>query len=324
MIHFIRPAWLLALIPVVFFTYRLYQLVRVGGDWRRACDAHLLPYIFQAAKPARQYAKLLVVMAWVLIVMGLAGPSWYQAAQTVFKNLTSRVIVLDLSSSMNAADIKPSRLSRAKFKVLDLLKENVGGRMGMIVFAGEPYVISPLTQDANTIAGMVSVLETSLMPAPGQNMAFALNKAEDLLSRGGVQEGEIILITDSNPDKLAMESATQANNAGYRVEVLAMGTEKGAPIPDRSGFVSDAEGNIIVAKLPLEALRRLAQAGGGQLIRFTNNDRDIKTLVKLFNIDDQGESTEETVTQWVDEGHWFALLALLFLLPLFQRGRVSL
>ena len=166
----------------------------------------------------------------------MMGPTFAEEEQTVYQGLQSRVIVLDLSESMDAKDIKPSRLTRAKYKVADLLKQKSSGQTALIVFSGEPYVVSPLTKDTKTIAAMIPVLETVLMPVTGHDIGAALDKAGALLS--GMTSGDVILITDSVPGAKARKAAAKLRADGYRLDVLGVGTNKPAPIPSASGFVS--------------------------------------------------------------------------------------
>lgn len=319
MIHFIRPWWFLALIPVIVLVIRLYKRSKGGGAWQKVCDPHLLSHILHPGEGASTGGVFLLAAIWVFMVIGLAGPSLEEEEQTVYQSLQSRVIVLDLSESMDAEDVKPSRLARAKFKVIDLLDQERSGRTAFIVFAGEPYVVSPLTQDTKTLADMVPVLETELMPAKGHDIGAALEKARALLIRAGVTSGDVILITDSVPDAGARKSAAALRSSGYRLDVLAIGTQKGAPIPSESGFVSDKYGSVVMTKLPMRALETLAATGGGKAIHFTFDDSDVQQLLTWLDVQGPAESVADTIRQWVDEGYWFALLAALFMLPLCRR-----
>lgn len=315
--HFIRPWWILAMLPVAIVFFSIYKQSIAGGAWRDVCDPHLLPHFLRAEKSESKYALYLLVLIWCLMVFGLMGPSFEEQEQIVYQGLQSRVIVLDLSESMDANDIKPSRLTRAKFKVTDLLKQEGSGQTGLIVFSGEPYVVSPLTRDTKTISAMMPVLETELMPVLGNDIGAALNKAGDLLS--GTSRGEVILITDSIPDSKARKAAEKLHAAGYRLDVLGVGTNKPAPIPSSSGFVSNEQGSVVLTSLSMPALNALASAGGGRAVRFTLDDSDLKRLQSWFSQSGPAEETAETISQWIDEGYWFALLVALLILPFSRR-----
>jgi Ca-activated chloride channel family protein len=277
----------------------------------------LLSHFLKKEQSGTQYALYLLLLIWCFMVIGLMGPSFEEQEQLVYQGLQSRMIVLDLSRSMDAKDIKPSRLTRAKYKVTDLLKQEESGQTGLIVFSGEPYVVSPLTRDTKTIAAVIPVLETELMPVPGNNIGMALDKARELLS--GVQRGDVILITDSIPDAKARRAAKNLHAAGYRLDVLGVGTSKPAPIPSSSGFVSNEQGGVVLTSLSMPALNALASVGGGKAVRFTLDDSDVKQLQSWFSQSGPAEESVETISQWIDEGYWLALLVALLVLPFSRR-----
>lgn len=273
---------------------------------------------------AKRSSVLLLALLWSSMVVGLVGPSLNKQEETVYRSMRSHVIVLDLSQSMNAEDVSPSRLARAKFKVLDLLGQGSADRMALVVFSGEPYVVSPLTSDTKTISQLTNVLETNLMPSHGENMAGGLTKAMELLVGEGMPGGDVILVTGSKPGASAMRAAATLKSRGYTLDVLAVGTEKGAPMPTVGGFVKDEKGNIKVSKLPTTDLRALARQGGGRFVRFTADSSDINQFAALFNKQGEAEAVSETVSQWVDEGYWFALVGACLMLPFFRKGKVRL
>src|SRR5262249_54427880 len=151
--------------------------------------------------------------------------------------------------SMDANDLKPSRLALARLKLLDLLERRAEGQTALIVYAAQPFVVSPLTNDAKTIAALVESLATELMPAQGSRADRALALAADLLKQAGMASGDVLLITDGT-DARDAAAAAAVRAHGLRVSVLGIGTAEGAPIPlARGGLYTNPKGDIVIARL---------------------------------------------------------------------------
>ena len=325
--HFLRPGWLLMLLPLALLAWRLARVKGQGNAWRDQVDPHLLSHLLvDTGGRRRKWAAWLLALGWLMLVVALAGPTWQRLPQPGFQLQQYRVILLDLSPSMNAADQPPSRLTHARFKVLDLLRASDEGQVALIAYGPEPFVVSPLTSDVDTIAGQVPQLETDLLPVPGERRTgMALDEALDLLQQAAAPQGDVILITDalSSPGS-AVAAAQRLSDAGYRLSVLGVGTPSGAPIPlPGGGFIRDANGAAILAPLEEEPLRMLATAGGGTYIRANSGQQDLEALLTRSSNSPilPGSSEEEAITdQWREEGPWL-LLALLPLAALaFRRG----
>ena len=210
------------------------------------------------------YRRHQVPVALLLLVLALAGPTWERLPEPLYQARQFRVVALDLSPSMNATDVAPSRLVRARFKVLDLLRQSEEGQTAMLAYGPEPYVVSPLTTDVKTIAAQVPSLDTSLLPVAGARRTdLALDQAAELLRQAGAPEGEVVLVTDGMENAPATNAAAARLRAsGYRVSVLGVGTLDGSPVRSRDGgFLKDANGAIRVSRLQETALRALAVVG---------------------------------------------------------------
>ncbi len=325
--HFIRPEWFYALLPLALIFWMLRHRNAQKGSWSQVCDAHLLPHLLvqpETNKRRQWIPLLLLALAWLVTVVALAGPAWDKQPQPVFQTSDSRIIVLDLSRSMDAGDIQPSRLTRAKHKVLDILKQSQEGQTGLIVFSNQAYVVSPLTQDAATIAAMIPALGSEIMPRQGSRPELALEKADQLLTQGGAIDGDIILITDGVNDT-AIDAARSLQEKGRRVSVLAVGTPQGAPIPvtEGGGFLKDSQGAIVVPRLDRSALQNLANQGNGIYAELRADDSDIKTLLADSSSQkhlDKSEDTQQTTDAWREEGPWLVLLLLPLAALAFRRG----
>ena len=191
-LHFLRPEWFYALIPLLMLALLFLRRKLYSRNWRSVIDPRLLPHVLigKVGKPG-YWAIALFVLTGTLAIISIAGPVWEQLPQQVFKQQSAMVIALDLSSSMNAEDVKPSRLSRAQFKLRDLLALRKEGQTALIVYANAAFTVTPLTDDTNTIMSMVPSLSTDMLPAQGNNTEAALQKAVELMNNSGITQGDI-------------------------------------------------------------------------------------------------------------------------------------
>ncbi len=324
-LHWLRPAWLLLLPALPLLLWLRRGGAAGAGAWREHCDPALLAYLGDPGVSRRsRWPLALLLLGWLLGVLALAGPAWERAELPVYRDPTSRVFVLDLSHSMDATDLVPSRLARARFKLTDLLTRAAGSRVGLVVFAGDAFALAPLTDDVNTLLNLVPALETALMPVQGSRAERGIERATELLRGGGARHGDIILITDGVSADTARR-ASDARAAGYRVSVLAVGTRGGAPIPEPDGgFLKDAAGRIVIPAVDSARLIAVANAGGGRFATLSIDDSDIDRLLARAVSDplrdEAGETWRTAGQRWRDGGPWL-LLALLPLAALaFRRG----
>jgi Ca-activated chloride channel family protein len=324
--HFLRPLWLLALIPLMLALWRLATHGDDADSWRQLVDPHLLPHVLVGQNNnVRRLPLALLGLGWVITVLALAGPVWKQLPRPVYQATTHRVLGLDLSPSMNATDLPPSRLTHARFKVLDILKRAQEGHTALLAYGTEPYVVSPLTSDARTIEAQVPSLETELLPVEGpKNTALALRKAGELLRRAGAPTGEIILITDglAHP-AVAQQAAASLRQAGYRVSVLAVGTSEGAPIPlPDGGFLKGRNGTLLLSKLNRGVLRALAAAGGGRYVEASLDDHDVQAVMESGSpgLEAALRQSDVKADTWREEGPWLLLVLLPLAAVAFRRG----
>ena len=233
------------------------------------------------------------------------------------------MIVMDLSLSMNSSDLKPSRMERARFKVSDILAKQQDGVVGLVVFAGDAFVVSPLTRDGETISAMLPALRPDIMPVQGSRADLGLLKAAELLKQAGRMRGEVLLLADSYADDRALKAAKQLRQQGIITSVLGIGTEQGAPLPTgRGDFVRNNDNEVITTKLDVPAMRKLASAGGGDYVSLTASDEDISQLVAervqatRHRTDDKFNQT----SRWKENGPWLVILLLPLAALAFRRG----
>ena len=316
--HFLQPLWLLALLPLAAILWRAIHSTSTDNPWRKIVDARLLPLLMNGQHQASGNTALWVLAAgWLLAVVALADPAWEQQPQPVMQTSTSRVIVFDLSRSMLATDIKPSRLASARFKVEDILRHNEEGQTGLVVFAGDAFTVSPLTRDADTILSLLKALDPAIMPVQGSRADLGLLKAAELLKQAGIQGGRILLIADGVEGNKTGQVAKQLRQDGYRVSVLGIGTPAGAPLPN-----SDPSVTPRIVKLEESALQAVATAGGGNYVRFSGNNSDINTLLSAApeRTGASHQSSDFLTQKWKENGPFLAVLLLPLAALAFRRG----
>jgi Ca-activated chloride channel family protein len=195
--HFLRPEWFWALIPLAALVLWWSFHHARGGQWRRLVDPALQPHVLTGGAGRRGRAgPWIFALAGLLTVTALAGPAWERLPQPVFKDRSALVIGLDLSRSMLARDLAPSRLERAKLKGVDILRARRTGQTALVAFAAGAFTVTPLTDDVETITAHVSDLDVDLMPAQGSRPDRAVDKAMELFDNTGIRHGRVLLITD--------------------------------------------------------------------------------------------------------------------------------
>jgi len=321
--HFIRPLWLLALIPFLALLIILLKKQFQHGHWNRICDSELLPFILQSNFQQHSKAPVfLTAIGCLIAILAISGPTWEKLPAPVFRNISALVIVLDLSQSMNAQDIKPSRLIRARYKIADILKQRKDGQTALIVYANNAYTVTPLTNDIETIASQLTALNSQIMPRQGSNAYNAIKKATALLKQTGLNQGDILLVTDGINDSLITKITPILDP--YRLSILAIGTPSGAPINmPNGGFLKDPVGTIVIPKLNLTALAELSHAGQGILQTITADDTDTNALAARFNQHPEkakNESQDIQLDLWLERGPWLLFLVIPLASLCFRRG----
>jgi Ca-activated chloride channel family protein len=326
--HFLRPLALLGLIPALLIVALTQWRKRSAGNWEKIINPELLPFLMQGDNAKKQRGIYAVLAAWIITCMALAGPTWQQLPQPVHKKDAALILIMDLSPSMLAEDIKPSRLARARFKLIDILKARSEGFTALVVFGGEAYTLSPLTEDSNTIISLVPTLQPSLLPAYGSNTEEAVETALELAINGGYQQADLLLITDGVASPAFATVQSMVKRAGkFRLSILGVGTAQGAPIPTGSGgFIKDNKGAILIPKLSAASLQMLAQNSGGSYRTLSTDDSDISALLEATEELFPGASKEleRDFDLWDDQGYWLVLLLLPIVLLSFRKGNIAI
>jgi Ca-activated chloride channel homolog len=322
--HFLHPGWLLAL-PLLFGLMAwLTRPANRDGNWSRIVDSQLLPLLRVSESRRGRSPWMLVGSIWTLAVLALAGPAWNRTESPAFRAPGAWVLVLDLSPSMNATDVTPDRVTRARYAAADLLSAAHDARVGLVVFAGEPHTVTPLTTDVATVRTLLPPLSPSLMPESGDKLAPALEEAQRLLHDSYARHGQVVVLSDGFEDPVeALRVARDLRQQGTTVNVVGVGTQAGAPEPDGQGsLVRDADNRPIMTRMQTDELRRVAAAGGGEFVPVSGLPSLVTRLEsqQTESVNAAAETPQAQLATWQNEGVWLLVPVLLLAALLARRG----
>ena len=334
-IHFLRANWFFVFIPLFIYIFLYVTKTSDSKNWQSIVDPQLQNFVLEKTGGKRStYPVFLIFIAASLCITALAGPVYKKLPQPVYQEQSALVVLFDLSQSMNATDVKPSRLARAKLELLDVLKTRKSGQTAFIVYAADAFTVTPLTNDNATIANLIPSLETSMMPAQGSNLSKGLTKAFSLLTQAGVIHGNILVISDDiHPrDETAIKKLV---SQGHRLSIFGIGTTQGSPVPIGGGFLLDKNGAIVIPKLHPEKLQNFALTGGGLYTGLAAGDQDTLKLTRLFQSKQQSKkasmadyngnnNSDINADVWQEEGHWLLLPLLLFAALWARKGWIAI
>jgi Ca-activated chloride channel family protein len=293
--HFIRPEWLLALIPAGFIWWRLRRLAQDDRAWRGVIAPHLLALLWSGEGRRSRFGPLhWVGLSWLLVILAIAGPSWKRAPSPFADDTAALAVVIKVSPSMETADIPPSRLQRATQKLHDLLKARGNAKTTLIAYAGSAHLVMPATADAGIIDNFAGALAPELMPVDGDVAAQALALADRALDQAG--GGSILWITDSvsGAQSGALETWRRSSPTDVRLwPPLAQGPE-------------------------LDALQADARPVRPDLVRLASDDSDISKLASAARFAATRASAENS--RWAESGYWLTPVIVTLMSLFFRRG----
>lgn len=325
--HFIRPLLLLLLLPAVVLFAVLLKRKLHAGQWQQVIDEALIPHVLDRVPQKNDQGSLwLVLLTWLLATLALAGPSWEKIPTPVKKSQDALVIMLDMSLSMGAQDIKPDRATRAIQKVTDIIRGRRDGLTALLTYSGEAHTVTPLTDDRDTIENLLPALSPFIMPKPGSRPDKAIALAQQLVTDAGIANAQLLLITDGIIDKDVNRIKSVLDKQRFDLSLLTLGTAEGAPISlPNSGFLRDGEGNIVLPKFDLEPIRKLVStlSLNWQSMRYDDQDWQPllnSTIPSTTDSADAAGNGQQHYDQWYDQGYWLVFLLLPMSLILFRRG----
>ena len=321
--HLLRPWWLLTLIPIVVLAVIAWRNGGQQTGWSRLLPTHLKPLLLpESTGRAARWPLLFVNAALAVTALALAGPTWQRLPQPVFQLQAGSVVIMDMSLSVYSTDLAPNRLTQMRYKATDLVRDKLDGEIGLIAYAGDAFTISPLTGDGGNLTNLIRALSPDIMPTPGSYPIRALNLADQLLQDAGYPQGDIYWFTDGIDSRDQQDINDFLNRTQHRLNVLAVGTEEGAPITLPDGrLLRDASNNVVIPQLHPGALQTLAARSGGRYSEIRSDQQDLEYLSNQPPLQREGEaSAMQAGDQWQDQGPWLIPIIMLLLLPLARRG----
>lgn len=320
-LHFNRPIWLL-LIPIVWLLASLLTWQRSDKTLKSAVAAHLIPFLTQSEHTSSAQKWLGLICA-SLLILGLSGISFSKTETELYSPKQKTIFIVDQSLSMYATDVRPNRLTREKQILRDILHGNLEGDMALIAYAGDAYVVSPFTQDRETLTHFLVALDPLIMPLYGSNLADALTQAQQLISPEDAPYTSFIVLTDdiNTEDEAQMTMVTQAN---ISLEVISIGTDVGAPILLPDGQTLRHQGITALPKAPLERIEKATTDAGGHYYSHQASAAEIAQIGHHASPAQQATKSQFSSIIWQEQGHWFALPFLIWLLWQFRSGYIFL
>lgn len=323
--EFLRPLLLLLIIPWAILT--MVQVLNKSRSNKSGLIApHLAHAMLTEGKSSKQANPWLLALFTLLCIIFIAGPSFEKQEVPVFKSKQARVVVMDMSYSMFSTDIKPDRLTQARFKALDMVELFKEGETALVAYAGDAFTVSPLTSDASTLSNLIPSLSPEIMPSKGSNVYAGIDQAMQLLSQAGYLQGEIILITDGLEQSDVDEVREAMQSSKFTLSIYAIGTAQGAPIAlPEGGFMKGRSGEIVIPRLNVAPLRNLAAISGGQFSAYTPGAEDIQVFAPTASSSEADQNDEENKILWrIDAGKYGLILLIPLALLLLRKSALVL
>ena len=325
--HFAQPLWLWGLlaIPAVIAWLLFSAPFRQHGLEVRYADAHLLPFLTGVATTRRASSRAPLLgwaLAWSLLSLAMAGPRWDFRQMNPFEPGADLVILLDISRSMEVTDVSPSRVERARQEIQDLVAANPGISIGLIAFATVAHVVTPITEDGESLLRELPAISTSLVQLQGSRLSDAIDRADRLLAGQGDEVAHnILLISDGDFAETGIsEQVRELREKGTRFHILGIGTSQGGPVPGLMG----ANGAPVMSWLDEDGLKQLAETGGGIFRVADYRSGDTRAILDAIVSHAKTRQNEQMRTLvWNEYFYWLLIPAILTLLYLYRPGAGS-
>lgn len=308
--------YLLLIVPLIILLFIISRIIK-SRSIKRYGDFGVISQLMPDYSKNRPVVKfILLTTALALIIFGIARPQFGAKLKEVKREGVEIVIALDVSKSMLAQDIKPSRLESAKRAISKMVERMSNDKIGLIVFAGDAYTQIPITTDYASVELFLETINPGIVPKPGTAVGSAIELGMKSFSPDNEKSKVLIIITDGeNHEDNAVEAATKASEKGITVFTIGMGLSKGTPIPiaGKNDFMRDKSGSVVVSKLNVAVLQQVAAAGKGIFVQANNSSSALKTV--LEEIDNMEKQEMETkVFSEFDEKFQIPIGIALFLL----------
>ena len=318
MFRFEDPAYLylLVIVPILVLV-RLWGIRKRKMQLKKFGDLTLLKGLMPDVSPVRRGVKFWLMIASVmLLIIMLARPQMGTKINQEQRQGIEVLIALDISNSMNAEDVEPSRLDKSKMLIENLVDNFTEDKVGLVVFAGDAFVQLPITSDYVSAKMFLQNIESSLIAAQGTNLAEAISLSSRSFTKQENVGRAIIIITDGEDHEGGViDAAKQAKKNGMRVFVLGVGSPKGSPVPDgNGGYMKDNTGREVMSALNEDMCKQIAQAGGGAYIHVENNNMAQKQLNHEIGKLQKGDIMNVVYSEYDEQFQAVGILALLILI----------
>lgn len=310
---------LLVLVPILLF-FLSFSRIQRKRKFEKYAEAKLYGFFFQEFSSFKwSLQNILFILAFFFTVIAAARPQWDKEVQIVKKEGIDIVVCIDVSKSMDAVDIQPSRIERAKDQISLFIEQLQGDRIAIIAFAGESFVQCPLTDDYGAAKLFLSLLDTETVPSYGTNIGAALEMAISLFAEDNKHKVIVVASDGEDLEEMSLETAEEIGKQGAIIYTLGIGSPEGSTIPitDASGnieYAKDDAGNIIFSKLDVSILTQIAKTGNGRFFPITPHQSEIFEIMQNINSIEKKKFDSKEFIRYKEQYRFFLIPALLFFL----------
>lgn len=324
-LHLREPLWLLlSLVPVFLLVFAWLRRRRQSHAY---ADPHFYDWVITSASLEHRHRfvrLLLILLAWTAFAIALAGPRLPEKIQDSEQQYFREVmVVIDLSLSMSARDIKPSRIERARLELLDLVERAENLKLGLVVFSARPHLLTPVTSDKQALRYYLNRLRPQLLPTEGSSLFQALKFAADQLQKSA-SPAAILLVSDGDINLTAEQARTAFEEINDLIKerqislyTLGLGSRQGAPLLSGQAGWLQVDNQTVISRINEPLLEKIAGLGNGEYSPAYDDDRDWSRLydngIAQLQFQDQAEKLDELII-WSEHYHWFIVAGLIFLL----------
>jgi Ca-activated chloride channel family protein len=331
-VKFAAEGWFLALVLVPALAgFFAWTSARRRRALLRFADARLLPLLRPAASDWRRRAKAAMVLAAVaFLIVSLARPQFGTTTEEVRRKGIDLVIAVDVSRSMLAQDVRPNRLGLARQEIAGLVDRLKGDRVGLVAFAGEAYLLCPLTVDYGAVQMFLDILDTDLVPTPGTNLPAAIAAARAAFEVTERKHKVLLLLTDGEGHEGdAVKASEEARAEGVRIYTVGVGTPRGEFIPELdaegkvTGYQKDGSGELVRSALDETTLQKIALVADGKYHPASYEERELTAIADDLGGMEKKDLKSQMIVRYKDRYQWVLALAVALLIaePLVSERR---